>query len=85
MNSKKEWIIHLIEEEWPTAIIKLEDLSHLHQGHLGPQKNKETHFYLLIEELSLKKLSLIDQHRQIKNKLKPVFDEGLHSLKIKVK
>lgn len=84
VTSRKEKMKQLLQKKWPHADIQLTDLSHQHQGHLGPQKNQETHFSLYIVEESLKGLSLIAQHRQVKKELSCVFEEGLHSLNIRV-
>ena len=70
------------------TIISLEiiDKSHLHIGHFGHnENNKETHFEVIISAQELKNKKLIAAHKIIKKLLKDEFENGLHSLSIKLK
>ena len=58
--------------------------SHLHAGHAGDDGSGQTHFKLIVASYQLSKLSRLEAQRKINNIIRPLYDEGLHALQIKL-
>ena len=63
--------------------LKIINESHLHKGHIGDNQTGESHFAIEIDSKQFKGLTLIEQHREVKQILKPFFEKGLHALRLK--
>lgn len=75
MAITKSYIMRLLKQEFPDAIIQL-------TNHTGDQD----HYYLEIADRRFLGLSLIDQHKIVKQVLKKLLNtEALHSISIKTK
>lgn len=80
----KKRIEELLKENLKPHFLKVENNSHLHQGHLGDDGSGETHFAVEIAAQELNEMSKIQAHRIINKILKDEFGNGLHALEIKV-
>ena len=83
MNRTKR--IHNILKKYfneTTSIVK--DNSILHKGHNNFNGIGETHIFIQINKNSKLQLSRLEIHRKINFLLKEEFENGLHSLEIKI-
>lgn len=58
--------------------------SHKHAGHAGDNGTGESHFRIEVISASLATLPRVQAHRIIMTAIKPLFDQGLHALSIKI-
>ncbi len=65
-------------------VLKVENVSHMHNHHAGSPNSGQSHYNLTIKSTKLDNLPKIKQHRLINDLLKDEFAEGLHALSIKV-
>ena len=83
MNRTKR--IHNILKKYfneTTTIVK--DNSILHRGHNNFDGSGETHIFIQINKNSKLKLSRLEIHRKINFLLREEFENGLHSLEVKI-
>jgi BolA family transcriptional regulator, general stress-responsive regulator len=62
--------------------VRVEDESHLHQGHAGHRPGGESHFRLYIVAEAFRGKSRLERHRMINAALKSELDGGVHALAI---
>jgi BolA family transcriptional regulator, general stress-responsive regulator len=62
--------------------LRVEDESHLHEGHAGHRPGGETHFRLYIVSEAFRGKSLLDRHRMINAVLAGELSGGVHALAI---
>ncbi len=79
-------IENLLKNSLDIQLIECVDESELHKNHRAMQFSTQalTHVYIRVQSRSLDGLSRVDQHRKIHSILQPVFDAGLHALRLKV-
>ena len=62
--------------------LRVEDESHLHEGHAGHRPGGETHFRLYIVADAFRGKSRLDRHRMINAAIAPELKSGVHALAI---
>ena len=62
--------------------LRVEDESHLHQGHAGHRPGGETHFRLYIVAEAFRGKSRLERHRMINAVLASELEGGVHALAI---
>jgi BolA family transcriptional regulator, general stress-responsive regulator len=62
--------------------LRVEDESHLHEGHAGHRPGGETHFRLYIVADAFRGKSRLDRHRMINAALAAELKSGVHALAI---
>jgi BolA family transcriptional regulator, general stress-responsive regulator len=62
--------------------LRVEDESHLHEGHAGHRPAGETHFRLYIVADAFRGKSRLDRHRMINAALAAELKSGVHALAI---
>ena len=80
---KKEMEKHLTASLQP-SVLKITNRSSEHAGHAGDDGTGQTHYFLKISSDLFNGKSRIECHRMVNDALRPVFDEGLHALEIKI-
>ena len=83
MNRKQRIASKLSNElkDWKIIII---DNSHEHSGHNNFDGTGMTHLYLQIKSDKFKGKKLIEIHKMINSSIKIEYENGLHSLEIKI-
>ena len=77
-----ENIIKLLNEAFKPEILQVENDSAKHAGHAGSPGTGESHFSIYIVSSAFEGVKPVERHRMVYEVLKPVFEQGLHSLKI---
>jgi len=62
--------------------VRVEDESHLHEGHAGHRPGGETHFRIYIVAEAFRGKSRIERHRMINTALASELKGGVHALAI---
>ena len=62
--------------------VRVEDESHLHEGHAGHRPGGETHFRLYIVSEAFRGKSRLERHRMVNATLAPELAGGVHALAI---
>ena len=83
MNRTKR-IQKILEKYFNETTTIVKDNSNLHKGHNNFDGTGETHIFIQINKNSKLKLSRLEIHRKINFLLKEEFENGLHSLEIKI-
>ena len=83
MNRKKR-IELLLSDEFSNFTIKIIDNSYQHIGHNNITGRDETHIELILTSLVPNKFDRLSIHRKINELLKSEFNNGLHSLEIRI-
>ena len=83
--SRKDRILHELEQALSPSELELIDDSHKHKGHRGTHQNGESHYQLYIKSADFDGLSLVQCHRKVNALLKEEFNTGLHALQIHIK
>ena len=65
--------------------LKVENESHLHKNHPQSPKGGNSHFFVEIRSDFVKKLNMVQGHREIFNVLSDEMKNGLHALRIKIR
>ena len=75
-----------LKDNFTPDILKIEDESHLHEGHKGMNglKPDETHFNVLIVSDFFKNKSRVERQRIIYNLLKDELSQQIHALSLTV-
>lgn len=73
-----------IEQQFAPKYLKIEDISHYHEGHGNYIAGKITHISIKIFSPELKDMRAIDAHRAINKVLAPFVAQGLHAYKITI-
>ena len=83
MNRTKR-IQNILEKYFNETTTIVKDNSNLHKGHNNFDGTGETHIFIQINKNSKLKLSRLEIHRKINFLLREEFENGLHSLEIKI-
>tara|TARA_B100000575_G_scaffold168737_1_gene135031 strand:- start:22361 stop:22621 length:261 start_codon:yes stop_codon:yes gene_type:complete len=81
---RKQRIQKLLNEHFNQFIVDIKDNSHLHKGHNSFDGNNETHILIVIRISHIYKVNRLSLHRKINQLLKKEFENGLHSIQIKI-
>ena len=82
--NRKQRINKLLLENFNDFSINIEDNSHLHTGHNNFDGSGETHLKILLISKKLQDIDRLNIHKKINELVKKEFDNGLHSLEIKI-
>ena len=77
-------IKNILEKNFNDYGIVVVDNSYLHKGHNNFDGNDQTHISVHITKNSQTELNRLYLHRKINSLLSKEFDNGLHSLEIKI-
>ena len=83
MNRTKR-IHNILKKNFNETTTIVKDNSILHKGHNNFDGIGETHIFIQINKNSKLKLSRLEIHRKINFLLREEFENGLHSLEIKI-
>jgi len=83
MNRTKR-ISEILKKHLTGFIIKIVDNSNLHKHHNGFNGMGETHITIILKSINKKKINRLEIHNYINSLIKNEFEEGLHSLEIKI-
>jgi stress-induced morphogen len=83
MNRTKR-IKNILENFFNDHTIIVRDNSYLHKGHNNFDGNNQTHISVQLKKNSKLELNRLEIHRKINSLLSEEFDNGLHSLEIKI-
>ncbi len=81
---RKERIKNLLNNEFSDFSLKIIDNSCKHKGHFNFNGENETHIKILLEKKSKHNVDRLKIHQKINKILKSEFNNGLHSLEIKI-
>ena len=82
--NRKERIHNLLGHNFKEFSIEVIDNSHMHAGHNNFDGNGETHIKLIIKLDNVQKINRLNIHKTINQLLIKEFEDGLHSLEIKI-
>ncbi len=74
----------ILQENLVGFIIDIVDSSYLHSGHNNFNGDGETHITVNLKSIDKIKINRLELHKQINSLLKNEFNNGLHSLEIKI-
>ena len=83
--NRKQRIEQLLSSKIDDFLLEIIDNSHLHSGHNNFTGKNETHIKIILRNKTKSPTNRLKLHRLINNLLKKEFNEGLHSLEIKIK
>ena len=73
-----------LSKQFKPDYLEVIDDSLKHKGHIGYVEGKITHLEIKIGSKEFNRLSKISIHRQINNVLKEEWNDGIHSISIKL-
>jgi BolA family transcriptional regulator, general stress-responsive regulator len=79
MNTR-DTITEKLTEAFKPQSLRVEDESHMHEGHAGHRPGGETHFRVYIVSEAFRGKGRIDRHRMINTALARELDGGVHAL-----
>lgn len=79
---REERMRALLLQAFPGSKIEIQNQSARHEGHAGNPGGGETHFRIEIASPAFSGMSLLEQHRQVKQVLLEEFQSGLHALEL---
>tara|TARA_B100000674_G_C37639214_1_gene822562 strand:- start:417 stop:671 length:255 start_codon:yes stop_codon:yes gene_type:complete len=79
-----ERVLNLLNSSLKTFDFEIKDNSSFHVGHNSFDGLGETHLLILIYNKSNEKPNRLEIHKKINNLLKDEFNNGLHSVEIKI-
>ncbi len=82
--NRKQRINKILLGVYKEFSIEIIDNSDLHSGHNNFDGFNETHIKIILSNKSSKKLNRLEIHRNINELMKYEFQNGLHSLEIKI-
>ena len=82
---RKKRIENILFNNFKSWIIEVKDISDLHKGHNNFTGDNETHFSIVLNPNTKKKIPSLEIHRKIYSILKSEFSSGMHALEIKIK
>ena len=83
MNRTKR-IKNILEKYFNNHTIIVVDNSYLHKGHNNFDGTNQTHILVQLKKNCKLELNRLEVHRKINSLLSKEFDNGLHSLEIKI-
>ena len=81
---RKQKINELLKKKFKDFNIHIEDNSHLHVGHNKFNGKGETHIKIILKRNSNQQIDRVKIHRKINSILKNEFNDGMHSLEIRI-
>ena len=84
MMNRKQRISNLFDKNFKNFVFEIIDNSHLHSGHNNFDGKNETHILIKLSPKIKGNLNRLEIHRNINNILKDEFNNGLHSIEIKI-
>jgi BolA protein len=78
----KDVITKKLTEAFAPENLRVEDESHLHEGHAGHRPGGETHYRVYIVSEAFRGKSRVDRHRAINATLAAELAGGIHALAI---
>jgi len=82
---RKERIKNLLNNQFNEFTMKIIDNSYKHIGHLNFNGKDETHIEIHLIKKFDHKIDRLKVHKKINETLKLEFENGLHSLEVKIK
>ena len=82
--SRKQRINKILLKVYKEFSIEIIDNSHLHSGHNNFDGSNETHMKIILNNKFSKSINRLNIHRNINELMKNEFQNGLHSLEIKI-
>jgi BolA protein len=82
---RKRRIENILFNNFKSWIIEVKDISNLHKGHNNFAGDNETHFSIVLNPNTKKRIPSLEIHRKINSILKSEFSSGMHALEIKIK
>ena len=82
--NRKQRINNLLINKFRDFSIEIIDNSHLHSGHNNFDGNNETHLQIILKSNLSTKINRLEIHRKINELIKNEYNNGLHSLEIKI-
>jgi BolA family transcriptional regulator, general stress-responsive regulator len=76
----RDTITEKLTEAFKPQSLRVEDESHMHEGHAGHRPGGETHFRVYIVSEAFRGKGRIDRHRMINTALARELDGGVHAL-----
>ena len=81
---RKKRIELILNKNFSNCSLEIKDVSILHKGHNNFDGTQESHFSIILNFQNQLKQNKLDVHRKINDLLKNEFEDGLHSLEIKI-
>ncbi len=78
----RDLITEKLQKAFAPSSLRVEDESHLHEGHTGHRPGGETHFRLYIVSEAFRGKSRLERHRMINSALAGELAGGVHALAI---
>lgn len=78
----KDVITKKLTEAFAPENLRVEDESHLHEGHAGHRPGGETHYRVYIVSKAFRGKSRVDRHRAINATLAAELAGGIHALAV---
>jgi len=75
-------ITQKLTEAFSPQSLKVEDISHQHEGHAGSRPGGQTHYRVYIVSQAFKGKTRLDRHRMINQALADELASGVHALAI---
>ena len=82
--NRKQRINKILSKQFNNFMFEIIDNSNLHKGHNNFTGNDETHIKIILTKKNKNPFNRLNIHRNINNLLKEEFNNGLHSLEIKI-
>lgn len=84
MQDIRQIIDERLKTSFKPAFLEVKNLSHLHAGHAGDDGSGQTHFKITIRAEVFIGKNKIECHRMVNEKLKDLYQDGLHSVTLKI-
>tara|TARA_E500000178_G_scaffold193573_1_gene191545 strand:- start:671 stop:925 length:255 start_codon:yes stop_codon:yes gene_type:complete len=82
--NRKQRIDKILSKKFDNFLLEIIDNSILHKGHNNFKGNDETHIKIILTKKNKKPTNRLYIHRLVNNLLEEEFENGLHSLEIKI-
>ena len=82
--NRKQRIDKILSKKFDNFLLEIIDNSILHKGHNNFTGNDETHIKIILTKKNKKHTNRLNIHRLVNNLLEEEFENGLHSLEIKI-
>ncbi len=82
--NRKQRINDILKKKIDNYLLEIIDNSDLHKGHNGFSGSNETHIKIILTKKDKTPSNRLDIHRSINSLLEKEFQNGLHSLEIKI-
>ncbi len=82
--NRKQRIDKILSKKFDNFLLEIIDNSILHKGHNNFTGNDETHIKIILTKKNKKPTNRLNIHRLVNNLLEEEFENGLHSLEIKI-